>query len=497
MLTWLNQRTGLVTQINGFLTEDVPGGASYWYVFGSATLFAMILQIITGIWLTFYYSPSIATAWESTLFIYQKVYLGQFIISLHYWGATAMIALLVMHLLQVLIWGAYKKPRELQWVVGVLLLLCTLALGLTGYLLPWDLNAFFASQVAINITGTVPVIGQALQYFLQDGVSMGTLTINRFFGLHVWLTPALLVLLVGAHLAIFRWNGGAGPPLDEPPKLKPGRFWPNQMFMDTVASLVVFAIIVLLAIISPAPLDAKADPNNTAFVPSPAWYFNALYALLEIVPEQFSLFATVVLPGVAVAVLILLPWIDRNPSRMLNRRPYLLGLTALSVFGLAFMSFYGQNTINAKAAAAGQTAPKVPGGVEANALEQSAPATGAGGEGGTAGGAAGAAMTAGAKVYQNCQGCHGATGAGTPGAFPPLAGNPAVTAADPKDIIHTVLYGRTGPLTVNGTTYNGQMPAWKGQLTNADIANVLTYIRNSWGNSAGPVTESQVAAVAK
>src|SRR5579883_20610 len=98
MLTWLNQRTGIVTQINEFLTEDVPGGASYWYVFGSATLFTMILQIITGIWLTFYYSPSIATAWESTLFIYQKVYLGQFIISLHYWGATAMIALLLMHL---------------------------------------------------------------------------------------------------------------------------------------------------------------------------------------------------------------------------------------------------------------------------------------------------------------------------------------------------------------------------------------------------------------
>jgi ubiquinol-cytochrome c reductase cytochrome b subunit len=495
MLTWLNQRTGIVTQINEFLTEDVPGGASYWYVFGSATLFTMILQIITGIWLTFYYSPSIATAWESTLFIYQKVYLGQFIISLHYWGATAMIALLLMHLLQVLVWGAYKKPRELQWVVGVLLLLCTLVLGLTGYLLPWDLNAFFASQVAINIVGTVPVIGQALQYFLQDGVSMGTLTINRFFGLHVWLTPALLILLVGAHLSIFRWNGPAGPPLDDPPALKPGRFWPNQMFMDAVASFVVFAIIVALAIVSPAPLDAKADPNNTAFVPSPAWYFNALYALLEIVPEQYSLFATVIGPGIAVLVLLLLPWIDRNPSRQFRRRPVVLSITALAVFGAVFMSFYGQQTINAKAAAAHQVPPSVPGGAMANALEQSAPSSSAAPGGG---GTNAAAIAAGQKIYTaSCSSCHGATGAGVPGTFPPLAHNPAVTAADPKEIIHIVAYGRSGPLQVNGQTFNGQMPAWSGTLSNADIANVITFIRNSWGNSASAVSEAQVAAVKK
>jgi ubiquinol-cytochrome c reductase cytochrome b subunit len=492
MINWLNERTGFVTQLNDFLTEDVPGGASYWYVFGSATLFALIVQIITGIWLTFYYSPSIGTAWESTLYIYQKVFLGQFIISLHYWGATAMIALVLMHLLQVLIWGAYKKPREMQWVVGVLLLLFTLVLGLTGYLLPWDLNAFFASQVAINITGTVPVVGQWIQNFLQDGASMGTMTINRFFGLHVWLTPAIIVLLVVAHLTIFRWNGSAGPPLDEAPKHKPGRFWPNQMFMDTVASFVVFAIIVVLAIVSPAPLDAKADPNNTAFVPSPAWYFNALYALLEIVPEQFSLVATIIGPGIAVAVILLLPWIDRNPSRQIHRRPVVLSITALAVFGAVFMSFYGQNTINAKAAAAGQVAPKVPGGAMANALEQAPPSSTA------AGGANAAAIAAGGKVFAaSCASCHGAAGAGIPGAFPPLAKNPAVVATDPKGIIHTVEFGRTGALQVNGATFNGQMPAWSGNLSNADIANVITFIRNSWGNSAGAVTEAQVAAVKK
>ena len=156
MLNWIEKRTGFVSMTKDFLTEDVPGGASYWYVFGSATLFAMIVQIVTGIFLTFFYAPSAATAWESTRAMYLNPY-THFLLAVHYWGASAMIALVFLHLLQVLIFGAYKSPRELQWVVGVLLLLVTLVLGLTGYLLPWDMDAYFASQVSLNITGLAPV----------------------------------------------------------------------------------------------------------------------------------------------------------------------------------------------------------------------------------------------------------------------------------------------------------------------------------------------------
>ena len=199
MLNWIEKRTGFVSMTKDFLTEDVPGGASYWYVFGSATLFAMIVQIVTGIFLTFFYAPSAATAWESTRAIYLNPY-THFLLSVHYWGASAMIALVFLHLLQVLIWGAYKSPRELQWVVGVLLLLVTLVLGLTGYLLPWDMDAYFASQVSLNITGLAPIAGPFMQHIAQGGGGMGTVTINRFFGLHVWLMPAALLALVGAHL---------------------------------------------------------------------------------------------------------------------------------------------------------------------------------------------------------------------------------------------------------------------------------------------------------
>jgi ubiquinol-cytochrome c reductase cytochrome b subunit len=507
MLNWLDSRTGMVTLTKDFLTEDVPGGASYWYAFGSATLFAMILQIVTGIFLCFYYAPSTATAWESTKYIIEKVPAGHFVLSLHYWGASAMIAFVAMHLLQVLLWGAYKKPRELQWIVGVILFIITLVLGLTGYLLPWDLNALLASKVAIDISGNAPVLGQYVQQFLQDGNSIGTLTINRFFGIHVWLMPALLVLLVGLHLAIFRWNGPAGPPIDEAPKLKPGRFWPDQMFMDTVLSFVMFAIIVALATFSPVPLDDKADPNNVTFVAYPAWYFLALYALLDAVgklPDSIvqiaSLFATIVGPTLLIVLLIVLPFIDRNPSRRLTRRPWVLGITALVMLGAIGFSYFGQSNVvtgqlahniigpNAVAAAANAPAPlQVEGGPQ-----------GAPGSSGSSGGApTSASAGAGAQVFStSCSGCHGATGQGVPSTFPPLANNPVVTG-DPSKVIGIVLSGLSGSVTVNGGTYNGQMPAWKGQLTNAQIASVITYIRSAWGNKASAVTEAQVAAAAK
>jgi len=488
MLAWLEERTGAISALTEFLTEDVPGGASYWYVFGSATMFALILQVVTGIFLTFYYAPSAATAWESTKFIYDKVPLGSFVISLHYWGATAMIALVAMHLLQVLLWGAYKKPREVQWVVGVLLFAFTLVMGLTGYLLPWDLNAFFASQVAINIAGTVPVIGAATQNFLQDGATIGTLTINRFFGVHVWLMPALLLLLTGLHLAIFRHNGGAGPAVDEADlkKMKPGRFWPNQLFMDAAVSFVVFALMVGLAIGSPAPLDAKADPNQTSFQPYPAWYFLALFGLLNDLPPNLELLGTVILPGGLVAILILLPWLDRNPSRRLSKRPWLVGITAITVIATVLLSFQAQAQIVARRAAS----PAAAAPAAAPAADNSAP-------GGSSGAAAADSTSPGAKIYAaNCSSCHGAAGVGMPGAFPPLAGN-AYVVGDSKAVIHTLLYGLNGQIKVGSASYNGQMPAWKGTLSNADIANVITYIRSSWGNKASAVTEAQVSAVTK
>ncbi|HTU82763.1 MAG TPA: cytochrome b N-terminal domain-containing protein [Candidatus Acidoferrales bacterium] len=495
MLNWIEKRTGFVSMTKEFLTEDVPGGASYWYVFGSATLFAMIVQIVTGIFLTFFYAPSAATAWESTRAIYLNPW-THFLLSVHYWGASAMIALVFLHLLQVLIWGAYKSPRELQWVVGVLLLLVTLALGLTGYLLPWDMDAYFASQVSLNIVALAPIAGPLMQNIAQGGGVMGTATINRFFGLHVWLMPAALLALVGAHLAIFRHNGSAGPVVDDRRTLKQGRFWPDQMFMDGAFSFIVFVIIIFLALFLPPYLDAKADPTNSQFVPYPAWYFLSLFALLALVPPEIhlgpltismELIATIVVPTIFLIVVLLLPWIDRSTTRSFSSRGGILWGTTIVVFGIVFLSVYGQATTMAKQAAA---PPSPPESVVLSAQEAPAAGTSTSNEAAMQSPAA----AAGAKVYSaNCASCHGAQGQGAPGAFPPLAGNPTVTG-DPNKVVGIVLGGLHGSITVNGQTYNGQMPAWKGTLSNDDVANVITYIRGSLGdNKASAVTTAQVA----
>lgn len=497
MLNWIERRTGFVSMTKDFLTEDIPGGASYWYVFGSATLFAMILQITTGIFLTFFYAPSAATAWESTRSIYVHPF-QHFILSMHYWGSSAMIALMFLHLLQVVIWGAYKSPRELQWIVGVLLLLVTLVLGLTGYLLPWDMDAYFASQVSINLTLQAPVIGPFIQQFTQDGTTMGTLTINRFFGLHVWLMPAVLLALVGAHLAIFRWNGPAGPPVEDPRPLAKGRFWPDQMFMDAFASFVLFLIIVALAAFAPPFLDAKADPANATFVPYPAWYFLDLFGLLQVVPGDWEIVGALIVPGIATLILVLLPWIDRSTTRMVgNRKPimWLLGISLAVMWGL---TVYAQLTVMQKQAAGPPSAPQA----QILAMEETAStagggatAPGAGNKSGASGGALSPAAKAGQKVFStNCSSCHGASGEG--GVGPALANNPNITG-NADDVIKTVLDGKSGPLTVNGKGYNGQMPPWKAVLSNKDVADVVTYLRTGLNSGASAVSEKDVAKLKK
>jgi len=463
VLNWIDSRTGFVSMTKDFLTEDIPGGASYWYVFGSATLFAMIMQIVTGIFLTFFYAPSANTAWESTLAIYHNPF-QHFVLSMHYWGASAMIALVFLHLLQVVVWGAYKSPRELQWIVGVLLLLITMVLGLTGYLLPWDMNAYFASQVAINLTLTMPVVGTFIQTFTQDGTTMGTLTINRFFGLHVWLMPAALVALVGAHLAIFRHNGPAGPPVEDPRPLTKGRFWPDQMFMDAFASFVIFAIIIGLSFIAPPFLDAKADPTQSQFVPYPAWYFLDLFGLLNLVPGSMEIVGAIIIPGIATTILVLLPWIDRSTTRTFGSRKPILWTLVVSMAIILGLTFWSQAGIQAKQAASTYKPVDVMNQPESTTSTSSAAAP-----------AAGAVAVDGSKVFAtNCSSCHGANAQGSAFA-PPLAGNPVAQGpiAKVKSIVSDGLHGK---ISVNGKSYDGMMPAWKAQLKPAELDAVVQYV---------------------
>jgi ubiquinol-cytochrome c reductase cytochrome b subunit len=367
------------------------------------------------------------------------------------------------------------------------------------------MDAYFASQVSLNIAGLPPIAGPILQNIAQGGGTMGTATINRFFGLHVWLMPAALVALVGAHLAIFRHNGSAGPVVDDPRKLKTGRFWPDQMFMDAFASFIVFVVIVFLALVFPPFLDQKADPTNSQFVPYPAWYFLSLFGLLNLVPPEIrlgplppvnmELVATIIVPTIFLIVVLLIPWMDRSLTRSFGSRKGILWISTLVVISVVALSIYAQLGIMAKQAAA----PSSPTQAQVLAMTGESSTTTSGGGaaasgGSPAGGAPSAGSANGAKAFAtNCASCHGAQGQGLPGAFPPLANNATVTG-DPNKVIGIVLNGLHGSISVNGSAYNGQMPAWKGTLSNADVADVITYIRGSLGNNkASAVTEKQVA----
>ena len=214
------------------------------------------------------------------------------------------------------------------------------------------MDAYFASQVSLNITGLAPGLGPVIQHIAQGGGAMGTATINRFFGLHVWLMPAVLVLLVGAHLAIFRHNGSAGPVVEDPRTLKVGRFWPDQMFMDGAFSFIVFVIICFLAFAFPPYLDAKADPTKF-FVPYPAWYFLSLFGLLALVPPELhlgpltigtELIATIVVPTLFLVVVLLLPWLDRSRTRSFAARSGILWTTTIVVCTIVGLSIFAQVT---------------------------------------------------------------------------------------------------------------------------------------------------------
>lgn len=326
---WLDSRLALRPLERTLLDEPIPGGASWIYVFGSATLFLFVLQAITGMFLAVYYVPTPDHAYDSIQFIENEVTFGAFVRGLHHWGASAMVVAIGLHLLQVFLYGAYKPPRELMWMVGVVLFVVTMLFAFTGYLLPWDQNAYWATQISINMVGTVPLVGDFLARVMRGGETLGALTLSRFFATHVLFLPTLLVLGITVHLFILRRVGPAGPWSDERAKLGSETFYPRQVFMDAVVMLLLFVIVVALALGVKFPLADKANPADTSFIPVPEWYFLFYYQLLKYVRGPLEPLATWVLPTLFVLLLLFWPFIDRNPDRRPAARPVALGAGAL------------------------------------------------------------------------------------------------------------------------------------------------------------------------
>jgi ubiquinol-cytochrome c reductase cytochrome b subunit len=343
---WLDSRLNLKPVERTLLDEPIPGGASWIYVFGSATLFLFLLQAVTGMFLAVYYAPTPDHAYDSIQFIEEQVTFGGFVRGLHHWGASAMVVAIGLHMLQAFLYGAYKPPREVMWMVGVVLFLLVMAFAFTGYLLPWDQTAYWATQIGLNMVGTVPVVGEFLMRVMRGGEVLGALTLSRFFAVHVLFLPALLVSLIAAHLFILRRVGPAGPWTDERASLGSETFYPRQVYMDAVVMLAVFTVISSLALLVPFPLTDKADPSDTSFVPVPEWYFLFYYELLKYVHGPLEPLATWILPTGVMLIMLLWPFIDRNPARNPIRRPVALGAgvvflaVVLSLLGISVRNLY-------------------------------------------------------------------------------------------------------------------------------------------------------------
>lgn len=333
---WLEERTGYRGALKVALEEPVPGGASFVYTFGSVLSFILVLQITTGIFLAMYYSPSSTDAWASVAYIQDQVTLGWFVRGLHSHGASAMVIIAGLHLLQTAVWGAYKKPREVNWILGCAMLALILAFALTGYLLPWDQTGYWATKVATGIAGSSPGIGEPLQSAAQGGNEYGNLTLTRFFAIHVFVLPAAMIGLVALHVALFRKHG-VTPKWDQSPEQLRERsqpFWPDQLFKDMVAVAVVFAGIAAWTVwTGGVSLDAPADPSSN-FDARPEWYFRPLFQALKYFHGPMEMVVALGLPVLLGGILMGLPFVDRGPSRDPLRRKWFLAVL-FGIFGIA------------------------------------------------------------------------------------------------------------------------------------------------------------------
>jgi ubiquinol-cytochrome c reductase cytochrome b subunit len=362
-MSWLRRawgftddRLGLSRNVRPILEHPVPRSSNWWYVFGSATLVAFIVQIITGVALAFAYVPAPNSAYDSLQFITHDAVLGNVVRGIHYWGASAMVVLIFIHTCRTFLMGAFKYPREFNWLTGVLLLFLTLGMAFTGQLLRWDQDAYWAVVVAAEQAGRTPFIGSWLAHLVVAGGTVGGATLTRFYATHVFLLPAMMFGLIGVHLYLLIRHGISDPPV--PGRLVDPRsetqryhalieregvpFWPDAAWRDVVFALAVGSVVLALALVlGPKELGALADPTNVNASPRPDWYFLWLFALLALIPPSLENYFIIGLPLLTIVALLIVPFITNKGERSARRRPWAPAIVAVSTVAIAVLIWEG------------------------------------------------------------------------------------------------------------------------------------------------------------
>ena len=462
-LRFIDDRTNASNTIGPLMKHIVPRDARWWYVFGSAALCCFIMQVITGIGLALAYVPSGGDAFQSLKYITEQAPLGSVLRGMHFFGASAMVLIAVMHMAQVYLHATYKYPREMNWMSGVVLLLFTLAMGFTGQLLRWDANGVWSAVVGAEQASRVPLIGPFIAHFILAGDNIGGATLTRFYVLHVFIFPAFIFAGVALHMLLIMRHGisempKAGQPVepstykrDYEARLKKSGvpFWPNAIWRDAVFSLIVVVGIIACAVFfGPPVLDKAPDPTTLNVNPSPDWYFLFYFAILSMLPASLETWVILGGPLVVILGLLFLPLLSNKGDRAPSRRPWAPATLILGGTAVVVLTLYGAK------------APWSPN-FAAQPLAQNVTAS------------AGPSATAGAHVFfdKGCIYCHDVDGDG--GHRGPNLSRVGDRLSADQLIIR-----------INDGGHN--MPAFAGRITRDDLATLVTFLQ-SLRNNAGPL----------
>jgi ubiquinol-cytochrome c reductase cytochrome b subunit len=362
---WIDARFPLTKMWKEHLAEYyAPKNLNFWYFFGSLALLVLVIQILTGIWLTMNYKPDAAKAFASVEYIMRDVDWGWLIRYMHSTGASAFFIVVYLHMFRGLLYGSYRKPRELLWIFGMFIYLCLMAEAFFGYLLPWGQMSYWGAQVIVSLFGAIPVIGDDLALWIRGDYVISDVTLNRFFAFHVIAVPLVLIVLVAAHILALHEVGSNNPDGIEIKKIKDANgipkdgipFHPYYTVKDIVGVVVFLMFFSIVIFFIPDgggfflehPNFEPADPLKTPEHIAPVWYFTPYYAMLRAVPDKFG---GVIVMGGAVLILFFLPWLDRSPAKSIRYR----GVLYKSAIALLVISFVVLGYLGTQAPTPGKT----------------------------------------------------------------------------------------------------------------------------------------------
>ena len=339
---WINTRTDLAQSNQSLFRWPIPQFAtrSVLHALGSILLITLLIQLFTGLLLCVYYLPSPIDAYNSVDYITYQIPMGWLIRSIHHYNASVIVMLVFLHTLRTFAYGAYKKPRELTWLSGIILLVITLGFAFTGYLLPWDQRGYWATTIGIGIAGKTPMIGETIALLLQGGPQLGQLTLTRFYIIHVAILPLSLIAFTLFHLQQHRKHG-VSPPITNIGRNNASRLvphYPHRMFWNVLLSMVVLAGVIYVSQQTWAPLDFPADPTNTSSDPRPEWYFLFLYQLLSYVPGWLEPYVIALLPLIGLGGMAALPFVDRKSVYAVWKKPVILLIGSIYVFAIVILT---------------------------------------------------------------------------------------------------------------------------------------------------------------